>query len=92
MEIKKIIRLAAIVAIILLVPLVMMRFTDEVNWGLMDFVIIGVLLFGVGIVYELLSARVRDKRRRIIIGAVLILAVVYLWAELAVGVFTNWGS
>lgn len=92
MEVKKIIRIVAIVAVILLVPLVAMQLTDEVNWGLMDFVIIGALLFSAGIIYELVSARVHDARWRWAISAVVILTVLYLWAELAVGIFTNWGS
>ena len=33
-------------AIILLLPLVAMQFSNEMNWGLGDFAIAGVLLFG----------------------------------------------
>ena len=92
MEIKIITRIALITLAILLVPLITMAFTDEVNWGVMDFVNIGALLFGAGLVYELLARRVRDTKRRLIIGAAVALVVLYVWAELAVGIFTNWGS
>jgi hypothetical protein len=92
MEIKIIIRIALITASILLVPLVAMLFTDEVNWGPMDFIVIGALLFGAGLAYELLVRRVHDKKRRLVIGAGVVCVVLYLWAELAVGIFTNWGS
>ena len=34
-----------------------MQFTDEVNWDVADFVIFGVLLFGVGITYELAARK-----------------------------------
>lgn len=92
MEIKIITRIALITAAILLVPLIAMAFTDEVNWGVMDFVIIGALLFGAGLVYELLVRQVSDTKRRLIIGVAIALVVSYVWAELAVGIFTNWGS
>lgn len=92
MEIKIIVRTALIAVAILVVPLVAMLLTDEVNWGLMDFIVIGALLFGTGLTYELLVRRVRDKKRRLVIGAGVALVVLYLWAELAVGIFTNWGS
>jgi hypothetical protein len=92
MEIKIIVRTALIAVAILVVPLVAMLLTDEVNWGLMDFIVIGALLFGAGLTYELLVRRVRDKKRRLVIGAGVALMVLYLWAELAVGIFTNWGS
>ena len=42
-------------AAILVAPLVAMQFTDEVNWGLLDFILMGFRLFGTGIEYVLLS-------------------------------------
>src|SRR3982751_4077064 len=46
---------AAVVALILLLPLLAMQFTDEVRWGVADFVIAGALLFGAGLTYELIA-------------------------------------
>ena len=85
-------RVAAGTAFILLIPLVAMQFTSDVDWGLLDFIIIGTLLFSAGLLHELLVRNTRDNRRRIIIGAVIAVAVLYIWAELAVGIFTNLGS
>jgi len=50
----------------------------------------GTLIFGMGSLYALVARRVR--KHRFIIGGVFVLTFLWLWAELAVGVFTNWGS
>ena len=39
------------VMVLLLVPLVAMQFTDEVNWGPLDFVVAGVLLLSTGFIF-----------------------------------------
>lgn len=73
------------------IPLVAMQFTSEVNWQLNDFIVMGVLLFGTGFAFVHV-ARVTPKKYRTVIGIAFILALLYVWAELAVGVFTNIGS
>jgi hypothetical protein len=50
------VRVVLATASVLLVPLVAMQVTDEVNWSLADFVLAGALLGGTGLLYEL-SAR-----------------------------------
>jgi hypothetical protein len=51
------IRVALVTAFILLLPLVAMQFTDEVDWGVADFVSAGVLLGGSGLLLHRLAAR-----------------------------------
>lgn len=89
---KSIICIVLGVAFILLIPLVAMQFTDEVKWELPDFIIMGTLLFSAGLTYELIARKTRSRKSRLVIGAVIALAVLYIWAELAVGIFTNLGS
>lgn len=84
---KNILRLALATVLILLVPLLAMRFTDEVAWGPADFIIAGILLFGTGLAYELLAGKAHSVTYRIIIGMVLAGLLLLIWAELAVGVF-----
>jgi len=83
---------AIIVAFTLMIPLVAMQFTDEVNWTLLDFVTAGSLLFGSALVYELATRKMTNTKYRLAVGVAVTAALLYLWVELAVGIFTNWGS
>lgn len=76
---------------ILSVPLIAMQFTSEVDWKLPDFIIIGTFLFGTGFLFVHM-ARVTPRKYRVLLGLGFVAAVLYIWAELAVGIFTNFGS
>ncbi|MEL6300034.1 MAG: hypothetical protein AAFV47_10730 [Pseudomonadota bacterium] len=76
---------------VLLVPLVAMQYTTEVNWQLGDFVAFGVLFFAAGSC-GLFVLRRFAGRQKIVLFALAMSAFVLLWAELAVGVFTSLGS
>lgn len=86
MNMNNIFRIVIGTALILMVPLVAMLFTDDVDWGLFDFLVIGTLLIGAGLTYEFVTSRV-NPRQRGAIAVVIIAAVLLIWAELAVGVF-----
>ena len=51
------VRVALATAFILLLPLVAMQITDEVDWGLADFALAGVLLGGTGLLLHELATR-----------------------------------
>lgn len=72
---------------LLLIPLIGMQFSNEVNWSLADFLIMGVLLLLAGTGIEIARRKVRNVRKKwILIGAV-ILVFLLIWVELAVGLF-----
>ncbi|WP_064197648.1 MULTISPECIES: hypothetical protein [Emticicia] len=73
--------------LLLLVPLVAMQFTNEVNWTFSDFIVAGVLLFGTGGLIELAMRKINKVGTRVwvILGILIVLFLV--WAELAVGIF-----
>jgi hypothetical protein len=75
------------IAFILSIPLIAMQFTNEVNWTLSDFVIMGLLLLSTGLLCELVLRKVTKIQHRIILSALLIFGLFIVWAELAVGIF-----
>jgi hypothetical protein len=79
-------RLALATALILLLPLLAMQFTDEVVWTPADFVVAGVLLFGAGLTYQLLARRVRVTAYRLAAGVGVAGALLLVWLVGAVGV------
>lgn len=74
------------VAALLVLPLVAMQFTREVNWTISDFIFAGVILGGAGLATEFLVRRSGSNFYRI--GAVLTILVMFLtvWSNLAVGI------
>ena len=72
---------------LLLIPLIAMQFTDEVNWSLFDFLIAAVLLFGTGFMIDLVIRKTNNLKYRVTILVVIIITFFLIWAELAVGVF-----
>ena len=84
---KRLIGIVLAVALILLIPLIAMQFTNEVNWNVFDFVVMGSLLLGTGLMCELVIRKVKNKDYRIGILAVIVVALFLIWAELAVGIF-----
>jgi hypothetical protein len=84
---KRLISIVLTVALLLLIPLIGMQFSDEVDWSGSDFVIMGTLLLGTGLLFELIMRNVKTTQNRIILGIVLFAALFLVWAELAVGIF-----
>lgn len=79
--------LVAASGLLLSIPLIAMQFTDEVNWTISDFIIMGILLFGTALVIELILRNVRTFKTRIIFCAIVLFIFLLIWAELAVGIF-----
>ena len=89
---RRLIVWAAVVAFILLIPLVAMQFTEEVNWDLFDFAFMGALLFGTGLAYELVARKGGTFAYRIAVGVALVAAFLLVWVNGAVGIIGNEGN
>lgn len=87
MKNKRILSIAGVVATLLLIPFTAMQFTTEVNWSLFDFVIAGVLLLGTGLLIELAIRVIKNKDYRIGVIAIIVIALLLIWVEMAVGIF-----
>ena len=84
---KTILTLLSIVLLLLLIPFIAMQFSNEVNWSVMDVVVAGVLLCGTGLAIEFVLRKVKTRKNRILICGIIILLLLLLWIELAVGLF-----
>ena len=72
---------------LLMLPLIGMQFSKEVNWSGFDFLVAGVLLFGTAIIVDTILKKVKSKSQRILFVLFALLVLFLIWAELAVGVF-----
>lgn len=73
-------------ASILMLPLVAMVFTNEVNWSLFDFIVMGILLFGTGLTYVLISKISDSMAYRTAVGVAVVAGFLLIWVNLAVGI------
>lgn len=84
---KRILLLFAALIGILSIPLIAMQFTNEVNWTVSDFLIMGILLFGTVSLIEIIIRNVKTIKARIVFCTVVLVLFILIWVELAVGIF-----
>lgn len=87
MKIKRLKYILLFVAIVLLIPLIAMQLTDEVNWNLTDFFVAAMLLISTGLIFDFILRKIKSTNSRIIISILLFLCLILIWIELAVGLF-----
>ncbi|MGD8496332.1 MAG: hypothetical protein PVF05_09100 [Gemmatimonadales bacterium] len=73
-------------ALILLLPLVAMQFTDEVNWTAGDFAFAALLILAVAVPSELVVRKTGDAAYRAGAGIALATGFLLLWSNGAVGI------
>jgi hypothetical protein len=73
-------------AFLLLLPLLAMQFTDEVNWDETDFVVFGVMLAVACGTYELAARMTGNRAYRAAVGVAVAAAFILVWINLAVGI------
>tara|TARA_B100000902_G_scaffold296008_1_gene282919 strand:- start:1088 stop:1423 length:336 start_codon:yes stop_codon:yes gene_type:complete len=73
--------------LLLLIPLLGMLITDQFDWTIFDFIIMGILLFLLGIGINFISNQKKSIQSKTIYIGLLISMFLIIWAELAVGVF-----
>jgi hypothetical protein len=71
---------------LLLLPLVAMQFSDEVDWTVGDFVFAGLMIGSVGLALELTVSRTRSLAYRAAVGFALAAAFLLIWVNGAVGI------
>ncbi|MAY83301.1 MAG: hypothetical protein CMP59_04130 [Flavobacteriales bacterium] len=73
--------------LILITPLIAMQFSSEVDWGLLDFILAGILLYGTAFTINAILNKVQGRTKQILAIGISLLILLLIWAELAVGVF-----
>lgn len=80
------------VAFILLIPGVAMLIDNNdadkgVDWTLLDFLVAGGLLLSIGLLCELVLRKFPKTKHRLLLCGALLLVLLVVWIELAVGIF-----
>lgn len=92
---KSIIVVAVITVILLIIPLVAMQFTTDVNWSVSDFIIMGGLIFGTGVSFVFVMKYAINFVYRIAMLGAFGTTFLLVWANLAVGLIgagPHWGN
>lgn len=79
----------AFTGLILMIPAVAMRYTDEVNWTAMDFIVAGILLSGSGLTVEYLWRKSPNFEYRAASALAVFTGLFVIWVNLAVGIIGN---
>ena len=74
---------------LLLIPMATMLISDEINWSIFDFLVMGVLLFSFGVSINLVLKNIKNSKIRITFFTILILIFSLIWIELAVEIFES---
>lgn len=89
MKAKSLIRVSVLTFLVLLIPLIGMQFTTEMVWTVSDFVIMGVLIFSAGTLYEWLASQGGSLAYRGGVAGAVGTALLLIWVNLAVGIIGN---
>lgn len=82
----------SIPAMLLLLPLVAMQFTQEVNWTASDFAVAAALFGGVGLAFELIVRKSDSLAYRCGAALAVVAAFLTIWANGAVGMIGSEGN
>ena len=95
MQTKNYFRWVLVTAVVLAIPAIAMAFnlaipdpgsgSDGVNWGPMDFAIVGVLVLGAGLLFEYASSRSGSVAHKAAVAIAVAAGLGLIWVNLAVG-------
>jgi len=72
---------------LLLIPLLGNVFSDDVNWSLFDFLVMGTILLTMGILIKLIIDKLKKRSFKVLLIIVTLLVFALFYLELAVGIF-----
>ena len=72
---------AVVTALVLVIPFLGNRFVEGWNWDLRGFALVGALVFGIGLAYELITRKVDAFAYRAAVGIALATPFLLVWAN-----------
>ena len=81
------VKILPIVGLLLLIPLIAMQLTDEVNWSFFDFIIMSALLTITGLLIGIVVKKIKYYQYRKVFILIIVMMFFLIWAELGVGLF-----
>jgi|TARA_B110000240_G_scaffold521_1_gene538 hypothetical protein len=84
---KRPIIILSLITVLLMIPLIAMQFTNQVNWSVGDFIVMAMLLYGTGVLCEFAIRRITTISYRYLTIVLILLCCLVIWAELSVGLF-----
>lgn len=84
-QLKHFVGLLVLIVVVLSIPFIAGHFSDEVNWGVVDYAVMATLLFITGSVILVGRTLVPTRYKSLLtMGAIILFLLT--WAELAVGI------
>ena len=73
--------------LLLLLPLIGMFVSNQINWSFFDFFIMGILILSLSFSIKQALKLTKNIKYRILIIGITVIVFLLVWAELAVGIF-----
>lgn len=80
-------KLLGITLLLMLIPLMANWLNNEFHWKFGDFILMGAMIYGLGLITLILMNVVKNKILRLIVTGIFFLLFLLIWVELAVGIF-----
>ena len=87
MNVKNLLKIALLTVGVLVIPLIATFSSSNFNWDLQDFLVAGILLFGLGLGIELVRLKVKKENYRYLLYFSLVFLFLLVFIEMAVGIF-----
>ena len=75
--------------LLLVIPLIGMWITDEINWSPLEFIIMGSLLTLLGAGINFVINYTKNSNNKTLYIGILVLIFLLIWTELSVGIFDS---
>lgn len=90
MQSRIVLRPALAVVFVSLVAIFGNQFVSGWNWSPSDFLVMGVLIFGAGLLAEIANMKIKNKNYKIAAIAAVLVVLLITWVHLAVGIVDTW--